>query len=162
MSARKARWAMIAIAIAGCVYWAYGAMLRSPLALLLHREPRAKVGLAEIRRLTGWHLTSKTRLIHSERRSWLDETILAEVEMPERDALALLTEWKRDRSTSKDETCSMAIADPPYWWRPSGGPPADIVEVWTSSPNCEPVRSGVCIAGRSRGVARVYLLWVHG
>lgn len=148
--------------LAAVLYWSYYAVLRSPLMLLWGKEPRAKVGLAEVARVTGWRLPPRTRVAHGERRSWLGETVLAELEMPKHDAAVLLDKLKQGQQGDYQRAYSMSVSDPPYWWKPVAASSENVVEVWSTSPSSEPVLTRICIIGRADGMARLYLLRVEG
>jgi hypothetical protein len=159
---RRARLVVTGVLIAVyalLLYCIYLAILASPLALLFGREPRSAIGLAEIVKETGWQLPREARLCHAERRAWLDETILAEFEMPTREARALLEQWRHPKHGDLTRGSAIEAPDPPYWWDTDGIDPGSVAEVWSASSRGGPTRSTIWVGEGSRGMAQVYLLW---
>jgi hypothetical protein len=144
------------------LYCLYLAIPASPLAPLFGREPRRAIGLAEIVKRTGWQLPREARLCHAERRVYLNETILAEFEMPTREARALLQQWRHPKHGELARGPALGVRDPPDWWDAAGIGPQATAEVRFTSPRGAPTWTAIWVSEGSRGTARVYLLWGQG
>ena len=160
------RGAVVALAVLFCCVLAlvalYRALLYTPLAVFLHREPLVRVNLQDIVTATGWTQLRRARLLHAERRQWLDDTILAELELPDRDATALLQQLRQQQRRGGLESYNekMAIPEAPYWWRPTPASPQEFVGFW-KDPGPEAIASALSITHHHRGTATVHLLWIQ-
>lgn len=166
-SPRRRRF-LLRLLLAGLLVAVAFAFWQSELPLYLGLEPRRSITLPKLIRITGWQELRNARLLHGEDRPWHFHTVIAELEMPEADAMALLRRFKqRYEAEHILDGGPLAVQDvsrPPRWWKPTSISRAHTMDFLTepeSSPesSSEPVWYGLSIAARSGGRARVFLLW---